>query len=485
MKRKDKFEEYIIKNSDFNGDYSKIKDKIVVENDGKYKRSRRPLVLGLSISFGVVAATIVGVFGYKFASVFFKTNSQYNEFKRTYSLNDKRILENDSFKMLNDIKYPTVKENNKLDDDFVINFNNFASKIFDSTLNIYSDFTVSPMSLYYELNNISLLSSSTQTNNAFDNLLGNSKDIRVEQLNKVFKNNFYLNENTTTQIYNSVFFNSTFKLNEKYIDILTNSNVEVYSMEFEEDNLYHIIDWVNEKLDTTSLLNIDDLELDDLTTIYVFSLLYFKNQWYTKIDDGKNTKGKFYTNGDEENVTFMSHSIGSVLEENDKYYSFYDEYKNGYKIKYIISKDKNVNTVDVVNSEEIFKINDTSLINAIIYLTLPKFNKTSKLDMVDVLKNIGFTTPFDGTYNNFPDIYEEYPYNQYIKFVKQFNNVEFNESGTTIKTVTFGNVNGATSPDTNSTIKTYDIKLDHPFIYVIYDNNNIPLYAGNVNSINN
>ncbi len=105
--------------------------------------------------------------------------------------------------------------------------------------------------------------------------------------------------------------------------------------------------------------------------------------------------------------------------------------------------------------------------------------------MVDVLKNIGFTTPFDGAYNNFPDVYGEYPYNQYIKFVKQFNNVEFNESGTTIKTVSFGKVDGATSSDTNSTIKMYDIKLDYPFIYVIYDNNNIPLYARNVNSINN
>lgn len=484
MKRKDRFEEYINSNSNFNGDYSEIKDKIVVENERNYKKSRRPLVLGLSLSFGLIGATVVGVFGYKFATAFFKTEENYKDFNHKYSLNDRKILESDSFKMLNDIKYSSTKENNKLDDDFVANFNKFSSKIFDSTLDIYSDFTVSTLSLYFELNNISLLSSSNEANKDFDTLLGTSKETRVEQLNKVFKNNFYLNNDATTQIYNSVFFNSGLNLNEKYIDILTNSNVEAYSMKFSEDNLYHIIDWVNQKLDTTNTLKISDLEFNDLTTIYVFSLLYFKNQWSIKIDDAKNKSGKFYSDGNEENVTYMSHSFGTALEDNEKYYSFYDEYKNGYKIKYIISKDKNVNTVDVVSSEEIFKIDSSSLINAIVYLSLPKFNKTCNLNMVQILKNIGFTTPFDYSKNNFPDVYEGYPYNQYIKFIKQFNSVDFNENGTTIKTVSFGSINGATSPDEHTELKEYDIKLDHPFIYVIYDNNNIPLYAGNVNYIN-
>lgn len=484
MKRKDRFEEYINKNSNFNGDYSKIKDKIVVENERNYKKSRRPLILGLSLSFGLIGATVVGVFGYKFATAFFKTEENYKDFNHKYSLNDRKILESDSFKMLNDIKYSTIKEHNKIDEDFVTNFNKFSSKIFDSSLDIYNDFTISPLSLYFELNNISLLSSANKANEEFDTLLGDSKDKRVEELNKIFKNNFFINEYATTQIYNSVFFNNAYTLNEKYIDILTNSNVEAYSMKFSEDNLSHIIEWINNKLDTNSSIINNDLELDEYTTIYLFSLLYFKNQWEVKIEDAKNTKGKFYSSGDEETVTYMSHSYGTVLEDNDKYYSFYDYYKSGYKIKYIVSKDKNVDTVEVISSDEIFKINTSSLENAIVYLSLPRFNKTYNFNMVDVLENIGFTSPFKYGTDNFPDVYEDCKMNQYIKFIKQYNSVDFNETGTTIKTITYGSIGEATAPDNHTELKEYDIKLDHPFVYVIYDENNIPLYAGNVTHIN-
>lgn len=88
---------------------------------------------------------------------------------------------------------------------------------------------------------------------------------------------------------------------------------------------------------------------------------------------------------------------------------------------------------------------------------------------------------FNENENNFPDIFTNCPNNLYISFIKQYNQVDFNETGTLVKTVTYaGGDKGSSEGFSNP---YYNIKLNRPFIYVIYDNNNIPLYVGNVTNI--
>jgi serine protease inhibitor len=65
----------------------------------------------------------------------------------------------------------------------------------------------------------------------------------------------------------------------------------------------------------------------------------------------------------------------------------------------------------------------------------------------------------------------------FISECKQKNKVSFNEDGTTIKSVTwtgFGAGSAGPMPD------GIEVQLNQPFIYVIYDENDLPLYVGNV-----
>ena len=69
-----------------------------------------------------------------------------------------------------------------------------------------------------------------------------------------------------------------------------------------------------------------------------------------------------------------------------------------------------------------------------------------------------------------------------LEYIKQKNKVEFNEKGTVVKsfTISMGAKNTSMSPlDTY----TLEVKLNSPFIYVIRDVNNLPLYIGNVSNL--
>lgn len=119
------------------------------------------------------------------------------------------------------------------------------------------------------MNNISLLSSSDKLNDKFDALLGYKKEDRISELNKAIKNNFYLVKNATTQIYNSIFFNDEYTVNDEYIEKMTKSLVEAYSMEFSYNNLSKIIDWINYRLNADSTISAEDLEFDSTKLMYI------------------------------------------------------------------------------------------------------------------------------------------------------------------------------------------------------------------------
>lgn len=237
MKKKDEFDNFINENTNFEGDFSKVKEEIKLEPK-TYKKQRRiaPLVLSLSSAFLVLA--IAGTVTY---SVLNQNNNATNKdtedkdagnkdtedkgdkkdqgelveaykpqpYTKKYSLNDKKIMEDESLKMLNSISYPSSRGSESINEDFVSAITNFSQNLFESAINNnFNDFTLSPLSLYYEMNNISLISSSTKLNDEVDAVLGYNKENRISELKKVFKNNFYVAENATTQIYNSIFFNN-------------------------------------------------------------------------------------------------------------------------------------------------------------------------------------------------------------------------------------------------------------------------------------
>ena len=490
MKDEKKFEKYLENKADFNGDFYKIENNINLENQcnnkATYKSNKMPRGAKIGLAFGIVAAIIpfvaIGTVATGILASSIKTEYKYKEKSIKYSLNDSMIYKNQSFEALNSIKYKETKGNNAIDSTFVKNFNSFAYDFVKNDLT-NSNYLISPLSAYYNLNIVSLLSSNSTVNDEFDSGLKADKETRNNELNKIFDNNFYKNDNGTTQIYNGAFFNNSYTLNTDYIDILTKNNVEAYSMDFTYNNLDKIIDWVNTRLDTKDVINRDDFNFDNFKTVYILSTLFYKNKWLYSFKDSSTYKSDFINGNSVNKVSFMYHKYGSIYSQNDKYFSFFDYYENGYKIKYVTSNSDNISTLDAISGSDFITINQDDYKEGIIDLSVPKINYSYKSFLDDNVKGLGINTVFDRNSDNFPDLFSDVdttnnPDNyQYLDFIKQYNSIEFDETGTMAKTYTLSGMGMAGAPATRED-NTIIVKLDRPFAYVIYDESNIPLYVG-------
>ena len=117
-------------------------------------------------------------------------------------------------------------------------------------------------------------------------------------------------------------------------------------------------------------------------------------------------------------------------------------------------------------------------------LSTPKFLAKSDVDFQKSLENLGFGDIYTPNIDSFKNAFDDEKlddYNIYLQKIKQKNEVEFNEDGSIVKSVTmasFGN-GGKAAPMENDTL---NVKLNQPFIYIIRDINGTPIFVGHVDN---
>lgn len=410
-------------------------------------------------------------------------DTTYNEVKRRYSLNEIEILNNTSFKKMNEIKYPSSKrEIYGVSEEYKDAINNF-------TYNVYNELdkdniSFSPLGLYSNLNIISLASDNEEVLNQFDDVLGLDKDSRKENFKNMYRSNFFANEDGTLQMYNAVFQSNKWKYNEEFINDLSEYYTESYVLDFDDNSdVNKMLDWIDSTLNENKFLSKKDLEINELTALYFFTSIYFNNEWNKKYLSKDNYRDDFYNlDGSKVTKEYMNHVIKTPVYIYDDYISVYDSYKNNMSIQYIIPKEIDSNIYDLVNGVNFLKEDESKLNESyFIDLSVPKFDFESFINFNEIIKSIGLDKLFnDNSLNRAFEYVDENGFS--LEYIKQKNKVEFNEKGTVVKsfTISMGAKNTSMSPlDTY----TLEVKLNSPFIYVIRDVNNLPLYIGNVSNL--
>ena len=171
-------------------------------------------------------------------------DTTYNEVKRRYSLNEIEILNNTSFKKMNEIKYPSSKrEIYGVSEEYKNALNNF-------TYNVYNELdkdniSFSPLGLYSNLNIISLASDNEEVLSQFDDVLGLNKESRKENFKNMYRSNFFANEDGTLQMYNAVFQSNKWKYNEEFINDLSEYYTESYVLDFDDNSdVNKMLEWI-------------------------------------------------------------------------------------------------------------------------------------------------------------------------------------------------------------------------------------------------
>ena len=131
------------------------------------------------------------------------------------------------------------------------------------------------------------------------------------------------------------------------------------------------------------------------------------------------------------------------------------------------------NSIKEVLDSNIFELinkGNTGKIN----LTVPKFDVKSSFDLIEALKNLGVNEIFN---QNTKDIKSIKGTDVFVSTIKQDARIVLDEEGTKAAAVTIiGAKNESVEPDI-----TINFKLDRPFIYVILDSKDVPLFIGTIN----
>ena len=382
---------------------------------------------------------------------------------------------------LNNVKYPSNKQNYIYKDEYLSSFNNFTY-LFFKKLN-FSDFC--PITLYNVLINVFMGISDEGLSKTLNNILGLNETERILFYSQIIQNNYFKDSDSEIKMSNGGFYNSDIaKENKSYVDKLTETYTECYKLSYKKDFNY-ILDWVDKSVNEKNFLKKDIFKDLGNTSLLLFSTLYYRQKWEYKFLDSKMYKGPFYINNEKsKEVMFLNHEYyARYIYDYEEYYSFNDFYSNEYKINYLVPKSKNNNILEIIKDKNFLYENETYKEDYInIDLSVPKFKSNINLDIVPILKDLGLEKLFDKNYSTFdnPFIIEK-DLNYYLNQVYQKNSIELNEDGTTIKSVSFV-LSGVYANSAQE--KSIEIKLDKPFIYIIKDKNNLPIFIGYIDDPN-
>ena len=192
----------------------------------------------------------------------------------------------------------------------------------------------------------------------------------------------------------------------------------------------------------------------------------FNNKWKYEFKK-ENIKEGLFNNID--NVTYLNHVISSKYYRNEICEVTYDYYHNDNKIMYILPRN---NIKEVLDSNIFELINKGNMME--VNLTVPKFDVKSSFDLIEALKNLGVNEIFN---QNTKDIKSIKGTDVFVSTIKQDARIVLDEEGTKAAAVTIvGEAETAIDPTSR-----INFKLDRPFIYVILDSKDVPLFIGTIN----
>ena len=361
-------------------------------------------------------------------------------------------------------------------------------KCFDPTKSGEENLLISPLSISSAL----AMTANGADNNTLaemEKLLGNG--MSLDDINKYMA--YYLSNLPDEKkeklcIANSIWFRDdpTFKV---YDDFLNQNKKfygsEIYQTEFSDKTVSDVNGWVNRNTNgmIPKLLEKGALDTTDekIMMMMLINTLYFEAEW---------TAPYYYsTDGEFTDLNGNKHSIKRLDSKETYYYdlgdadAFEKSYGNGdYKFVGILPREKSI--TEYISGLDAKKLaeglrNPEDPEKVDVYTMIPKFTYDYSKSLKDVLTDLGMADAFDlkkADFSKINDLSVEGASPLYIDDVLHKTRIELNEKGTKAAAVTAVMMAaGCSMPEPK---KEVHIELDKPFVYMILDKNNLPLFIG-------
>lgn len=277
-----------------------------------------------------------------------------------------------------------------------------------------------------------------------------------------------------SKVVNSLWLNEKIKPNMKTIkNLADNFYSHFYKVDFSKKATYEQMSkFIEESTKGKLKLDTQDMEPNDGTVAIFLNSIYTKVSWAKPFEKANSETGKFKTGKESVDLEFMNGTDTGKYFKNDNYEIGTKDFQKGYFAMFIkLNGDINEVLKRESLSDVIAKFNKTETHNEI-NLYLPKFEIYSKHNLKQLSEDMGMgkifdkvdITPLGDTGNAFVS--------KIIQGVK----VSVDEKGFEGAAYTRVDTLKSAAPIKEET-GVKELKLDSPFIFVIY-HRNTPLYMG-------
>lgn len=346
--------------------------------------------------------------------------------------------------------------------------------------------TYSPINLYMAL---CLMAEVSDSNGQILELLNadSVEDLRT-QANLIW-NATYRDDGDQTLLANSVWLDKGLSYNQDVMDTLA----EYYYTDVYKGNLQSkqigsaIKDWLNGNTGRMLKADVDNLQVDPLTVMLLYSTVYYQAKWVDNVEFSKalNTDGQFHAPDGDVDCTYMN------KKKMQTYYYWAEDFgavslglKDGSQM-WILLPDEEKTTDDVLTSaafsQLLFEDGYESRKYMLVNLQLPKFDIRASGDLKEDLQAMGVTDVFSPKNADFSGTLYDHTgfsdFTPYISAVNQATRVAIDEKGVTAASyIELPNAGAAQPPE-----EIIDFIVDRPFVFVITNRYDVPLFAGVVN----
>lgn len=344
----------------------------------------------------------------------------------------------------------------------------------------------SPVNLYMALALTAELASGDSRQQILDVLRSDSQEALRSQASEIW-NACYLDDGNQTLLANSLWLDEGLRYDRNTMDTLKNSYyTSVYQGDLGSSKINKAIsNWLDQQTGGLLKQEAGHISLDKETVLALYSTIFYRAKWGTgyseyNFSEATNTRDVFHAPGGDIECTYMHHDL---LQTNyywgESYGAVALSLKDSSKM-WLILPDEGKTAEDVLSEEEYaamlfggYEQENSKFMK--VNLSLPKFDIRCQNSLQNDLMALGITDVFDPDAADFSDSVTDSAV--WLTEVNQATRVCIDEEGVTA--ASYIEIPGAGSPAPPEEI--IDFVLDRPFLFVITNRYDLPLFAGVVN----
>lgn len=357
----------------------------------------------------------------------------------------------------------------------------------------------SPLNVYMALSMLAETAGGNSRQQILDLLQADSIESLRERAATLWKDHYRDDGTVTTILGNSLWLRDDFTYSQEVLDTLA---TDYYASSFSgemgtEEYNQALRDWLNEQTGGLLEEQASQLKMEPGTVLALASTIYFKAAWNDEFNKERTETDTFHAPNGDVDAEFMHQTMESSYYWGGNFTAVQLHFQGGGSMWFVLpageySVDQLLESGEAMEfllSPKYDQYDDggnmvregwTGQKYLTINLSMPKFDVSSDLDLIEGLKELGVTDVFDWTVSNFDPLEASTDNPLYVSKAQHAARVKVDEEGCEAAAYMIeGPTADAAPPDDE-----VDFTLVRPFLFSVTTESGLPLFTGVVNQPN-